>query len=300
MRQFDADLRRFFARRLVRVMFLVVAAIILVVVAAATIAGHAVSDADRQKYRDQVEQIQQMRPELPRGVDNGKEIGPIVYPSEPRDTRIDLHTDVTEALEGTGIALLFLAFMFGASFIGADHNAGSLTTQLLYEPRRLRVHASKAVAAALGCALVGAALLALLSAALYVGASVNGVTTGADAAWWADRVLQVLRISGAIALAGGMTYGVTLVARRTTAGVIAFFLQYPLMFLINPHNSRFGFISKYMPLRGLMGIVIDPIRLDDPNLLVLHTFTAAIVLSLVWLAVILLVSGRVFARAEIR
>jgi hypothetical protein len=59
---------------------------------------------------------------------------------------------------GTGIAtlLLGLALLMGATFAGADWSSGSMSNQLLFEPRRIRVWAAKASAVMIGAVAVAA------------------------------------------------------------------------------------------------------------------------------------------------
>ena len=115
---------------------------------------------------------------------------------------------------------------------------------------------------------------------------------------------SVVRAPGkpAIVAAGGaMAYGVTLVLRRTSAGIVAFFLQYPLLFLIDPEGKPLGFLSKYMPLRGLLVAIVDPASVSEGgDDLGIRTLAAGVVMTAVWIFVILAGSGRLFSRAEIR
>lgn len=58
---------------------------------------------------------------------------------------------------GTGIAVVMagLMMLLGATFVGADWASGSMSNQLLFEPRRLRVHAAKSGAVVLSGLLLG-------------------------------------------------------------------------------------------------------------------------------------------------
>lgn len=60
---------------------------------------------------------------------------------------------------GVAVILAVLLFLLGTTFAGHDWNTGSMTNQLLFEPRRLRVWTAKAIAltlAGLVAAVVGA------------------------------------------------------------------------------------------------------------------------------------------------
>ena len=149
------------------------------------------------------------------------------------DTRMDVGKSLEHALEGTGVALLFAGVALGASFVGAEFNVGSLTTQLLFEPRRWRVHSAKAAAVAIGAALFAIAVMLLVAVSMYVGSAAHGVVQGVDGTFVAHRVGEALRIAAAVAAAATMAYCVTLVAKRSSAGIVAFFVQYPLLFLLD-------------------------------------------------------------------
>jgi hypothetical protein len=70
-----------------------------------------------------------------------------VYSSSGRsgDSRIAVGKSLEGARPGTSVVMVFVGVVLGASFVGAEFHLGSLTSQLLYEPRRWRVHLSKAV-----------------------------------------------------------------------------------------------------------------------------------------------------------
>src|SRR5262249_35433823 len=148
MNQVPVELRRFAARRLVRGTFLLAVLLVVVAVSINTARGH------------------EARP--------GKESPATVFgPGQPQpvprfsfgesDTRIDVGANLSGTLVGTGVALLLLGFVLGASFVGAEFNGGSLSTQLLFEPRRSRVHVAKAVGVGIGVGCCALAILALVA-----------------------------------------------------------------------------------------------------------------------------------------
>ena len=288
MRQLDAELRRFFARRMVRGTLLVAAFIVVISVGIATGRGH----RGHGSYFDPVTgQITQ-----PTGGTSDRAPD---YFGEP-DTRIDVGKSLENVLEGTGVALLFAGFALGASFVGAEFNVGSLTTQLLFEPRRWRLHAAKAAAVAIGVAAFALAVMLLVAGSMYVGSATHGIVEGVDGAFVAHRAGEALRIAAAVAAGAAMSYCVTLVAKRSSAGMVAFFVQYPLLFLLDPVRMPFGLISHYSPLRGLLAVVVDPATATGANERAIHTMAGGVALTVVWAAILVSQSGLVFARAEVR
>jgi hypothetical protein len=305
VRQLDTELRRFFARRIVRGTFLVAILIIVLVVTIGTAKGHrgheyALDPATGRVTDTQTGQVVQNRPSGVYSSFGGSDgQGNIVFGQS--DTRTNVGKDLANVIEGTGIALLFAAFALGASFVGAEFNVGSLTTQLLFEPRRWRVHLAKAVGVGLGAAAFAFAVLAVVALAMYIGSELNGVVQGLDGAFVADRTLQALRVAATVGVAGMLAYSVTLIAKRSSAGMIAFFLQFILLTLIDPAKKPWGPVSHYMPLRGLLAVVVKhPLQPESVLDRTIHTLAGGVTLTAVWVVIIVGGAGIWFARAEVR
>ncbi len=100
----------------------------------------------------------------------------------PTDDRFEL-VKLDGILQGLTAPLVIVTWVIGASSIGAEWQARSITTLLTWEPRRGRVLIAKVVAAmVVACAFSLMAWL-LLSAALLSSAYLHGTTAGTDAAW---------------------------------------------------------------------------------------------------------------------
>ncbi len=306
MTQLGAELRRFFARRIVRGVFLVAVLLIVLVVTIGTAKGHrgheyALDPATGRVTDTQTGQVVANKPsgEVPSGFSSSDGAGNIVFGQS--DTRTNIGKDLANVIEGTGIALLFVAFALGASFVGAEFHVGSLTTQLLFEPRRWRVHLAKAVSVALGAAAFAFAVLALVALAMYIGSELSGVVQGLDGAFVAHRTAQALRVAATVGIGATLAYSVTLVAKRSSAGMIAFFLQFVLLNLINPVKKPFGPVSHYMPLRGLLAIVVKHTPgQESVQEHAIHTLAGGVTLTAVWVVLIVGGAGILFARAEVR
>jgi hypothetical protein len=131
-------------------------------------------------------------------------------------------TDVRDGA-GLGVVVLIAALMVivGTTYAGADWATGSMSNQLLFEPRRVRVWAAKAVAVALGCAVVAAVLLAGFWVAVLVAAQARDIATPAAAresiGWLAARGV----VLGSLAGLGG--YALTMLLRSTVATLALLF-----------------------------------------------------------------------------
>ena len=130
----------------------------------------------------------------------------------PRDA-----LSIERELEGRGTVLLALlavvGIFVGATFAGADWASGSMGTQLLFAPRRLRVWTAKAVAVVGATAVAAALLLAAFWGALAALAAARGIGTPQET--WVD----VLETSGrGVALVAAVTlggYALTMLLRHT-------------------------------------------------------------------------------------
>ena len=305
MRQLDAELRRFFARRIVRGTFLIAVLLVVLVVTIGTTKGHAGHAYSLDPQTGQITdaatgQVIGTRGsgEIPSSFSGTDENGRVLLGQS--DTRTNIGKDLTNALEGTGIALLFVSFVLGASFVGAEFNVGSLTTQLLFEPRRWRVHLAKSGAVFLGTAALAFAVLLLVALALYIGSELNGVVQGLDGGFVAHRTAQALRVAAVIGTGAMLAYSVTLIAKRSSAGIIAFILQFVLLNLINPNRGTFAPISRYAPIRGLIATLVKHTDGSSVQERAIHTIGGGVVLTAVWIVIIVGGSGILFARAEVR
>ncbi len=76
------------------------------------------------------------------------------------------------------------ALLAGASVVGAEWRAGSISTLLTWEPRRGRVAVAKVATAALAAAAIGLILQVVFVLALLPALLAHGSTAGADAEWF--------------------------------------------------------------------------------------------------------------------
>ncbi|KRE96243.1 hypothetical protein ASG76_04200 [Nocardioides sp. Soil774] len=127
--------------------------------------------------------------------------------------------DVSSVLRDQGVAvvtiLAVLVLILGTTFVGHDWNTGSISNQLLFEPRRRRVWLSKALAVVLTGLVVGAvALLAFWGATAALAAHRD---IAVPAAQWADVRATTARGIVLVALAGLLGYALTMLFRSTVA-----------------------------------------------------------------------------------
>lgn len=155
--------------------------------------------------------------------------------------QLDLGRQRRDSGLGVVTILIALVMLIGTTFVGHDWNNGSMSNQLLFEPRRLRVWAAKAATVFLAGLVVSAVVLAGYWAGMWLLAESRDIET--TAATW-DRIRNTaLRGSVLVALAGLGGYAMTQFFRSTVAtlGVLfAFTLGGSLLIasIIGPGSER--------------------------------------------------------------
>lgn len=127
----------------------------------------------------------------------------------------------------SGLAVLTivgaLMIIVGTTFVGADWATGSMSNQVLFEPRRLKVWLVKAAAVFVATLVAATVIVAAFWVALHITAELRGISTGAtvraDIGWTAGRGV-LLAASGAL---GG--YALTMLVRHTV-GTLAVMFAY--------------------------------------------------------------------------
>ena len=197
-RLLEVEMRRLLSRRVVRMLFLL--CVIGILIAGITVF---VKSSDQPGVAGTV--------------------GESAVQTEIQDPAFHL-VDVDEILGGTSVPLIILAWVIGATAIGAEWQRGTLQTTLTWEPRRIRLIGAKLAA----CALVIAAgfifLELLLALALLPAAVFRGTTSGADAEWLLGAVGVVLRGGAVAVFASAVGFAIATVGRNTAAALGVGFL----------------------------------------------------------------------------
>ncbi len=129
-----------------------------------------------------------------------------------------------QALQSTAFLLIVFGLVVGASSVGADWQAGSMTTLLTWEPRRTRVFVIRLLVVA-GFVFVSVVILeAVLSLALALVAATRGSTSGTDSAWMGDVIKTALRIGAMGVLGTCLGISVSMLGRTTAASLGAVFV----------------------------------------------------------------------------
>jgi ABC-2 type transport system permease protein len=195
--------------------------------------------------------------EVPPGMTLEQYCQQVVGTQEIDDTtfRLVRFQEIAQNLSGLFIALLMI---LAASFIGAEWHAGTVTTQLTWEPRRNRVLAAKSLSAALFAfvffILANVLLFGILTPSALFRGSADGLTLG----WFQGAAGVVLRGAVAAALTSAISFSLASVARNTAAAVGGVFVYIaviePLMRAVRPtwqpwylYDNLSTFISGHTP-----------------------------------------------------
>jgi ABC-2 type transport system permease protein len=132
-------------------------------------------------------------------------------------------TNLQDIYIGTNALLIAMFVVLAASYIGAEWHAGTMTTLLTWEPRRVRVFIAKALVAA-GMGFIGLLVLqAVLALVLLPAAAFRGTTLGVDATWVRSVAGLLVRGGAVAALAAAMACSLAFLGRNTAAALgIAF------------------------------------------------------------------------------
>lgn len=124
-----------------------------------------------------------------------------------------------EVFLGTTGPLIVLLAVAGASFAGAEWHAGTMTSLLTWEPRRVRVLLAKILAAAAFGVVAFVLVQSALMVSLLPAALAKGVGGNIDATWLrgiADVVLRGAAMGGLIAVIG---FSLASLGRNTAAAI---------------------------------------------------------------------------------
>jgi ABC-2 type transport system permease protein len=218
-----AELRRFVSRDVVR-MFTVAVLIAIAIGAVITAVNSKVEEAGGQ-YRAELELCLsgQYIPadELPRRFETLEEFCADAVRPEffgDGDRRFQLRS-LPDVLQNSAFLVVIGGLLLGASFVGAEWHAGTMTTLLTWEPRRLRVLAAKAIVTAVCVFVLMVALLAVFSAVLALVAATRGITSGLGDHFLRSLAGTVLRIAACAAAGSLVGLGIAMVARSTAAAI---------------------------------------------------------------------------------
>ncbi len=262
------ELRRFFWRRLTRVSCVG----LLVVMGFAVFAIHQqASDSTPARVQERVQEQQRQCQEAQaqaRQNDPAADLGcsGITAESFASDEQVGFVPLVRQGVSGLALVLAFVGYLVGAGFVAAELTTGSMATWLTFEPRRLRVFASKHVAVALGMLPVSLAALAVFVGGVYASTRLVDVVGPVSADQRGDLLGLALRtvvvtsaaaVGGAVlgtltrhtAAALGVAIGYAILVEGFLAALITRFVPDPVPWLVQPNFQ--AWVSRGYTYRNL-------------------------------------------------
>jgi ABC-2 type transport system permease protein len=128
-------------------------------------------------------------------------------------------SDLALVTEHTGTFTILLGVAIAASLGGADWTAGTMTTLLTWEPRRIRVLIVRALVVAVVVAVVTLVLQALLIGTFALGVALRGTSLGTPPHEVQHAFEAALRISAVAGAFGLVALAVATVGRSTVAAL---------------------------------------------------------------------------------
>jgi hypothetical protein len=118
------------------------------------------------------------------------------------------------------LALTLGGLVGGASVVGAEWKAGTVTTVLTWEPRRGRLHSARTGSAALLAFVIACGLQALFLASFLPAVLVHGTTSGTGASWWLDLAAAIVRIAAITACSAVVGTALASIGRSTAFAIV--------------------------------------------------------------------------------
>jgi ABC-2 type transport system permease protein len=117
-----------------------------------------------------------------------------------QDPRFHFADHAANLLLSAAFIFLMLGLLIGASFIGAEWQAGTFASLLTWEPRRQRVLGAKLTAAVIGLGLLGTVLTSAFVGGAAVAANLRGTMDGTTMHLMAQLGVMAARVLGLVAL----------------------------------------------------------------------------------------------------
>ena len=119
--------------------------------------------------------------------------------------------------------LLLGAVFTGAAVAGSEWRAGTITTVLTWEPRRIRLNLARTAACGIIAFAVAIGIQIFFLACFLPAVLVNGTTAGADTDWWVSLAAVIARTGLLTALAAMLAVALATLGRNTAFALGAVF-----------------------------------------------------------------------------
>ncbi|MEA2509453.1 MAG: hypothetical protein QOG21_1535 [Actinomycetota bacterium] len=207
--------------------------------------------------------------------------------------------DIKNVFQGVSAPLTILGIALAASFMGAEWSAGTMTTLLTWEPRRVRIFVAKLVAAAVFTFVSAIVLQIVLGLALLPSALAHGSTAGANAHWFWSAAGSAARGAIVAVLGAAIGLGIASMARNTTAAVLgAFFYLFVLENLVQGLKPQW---SGWLFSENAGIFIVGPKAATNSGngVIVGHSSLQALLVLCVYSAIVTVAAVALFLRRDV-
>ena len=271
-----AEVRRFWARRAVAVVLLLATVLVGLLIASAAWSTRPATEAETRDAQSQIDQMgdswkqeEQRCEDDPSSYFGDNATAGDCAQLQPRaeDFIGRSPLDLDQERRDRGLALVIVlvgaAIVLSATFSGADWNSGAMGTQLVFEPRRLRVWVAKAVAVVVSTVLAAALLSAVFWGVLAAVARARGVALSSEV------VGSVLEQSGRgvvlVAAAALGTHALTMFL-RSTVGTLGLLFGYAVAGEIVVASLPFDKMSQWSLANNVQAWISDGFEVYDDSI----------------------------------
>ncbi|MEP6760760.1 MAG: ABC transporter permease subunit [Sporichthyaceae bacterium] len=243
---FRAEVHRFSARRFIRWLLALAVVVYLIIVTLVGLTQFSKPNAgvlaDAERKRDQViVEQQQFReqclndPKRPSDVPVEEVCGPEPSADQFRvEDFIDppafkLATGLPNGAVAIGVASAMLAFLIGATYVGAEWSSRSMVALLFWVPRRIKVMAVKLAVTAAAAALLGVLAQAVWWGTAEILARTRGNRDNLPVHFWSDLFGQQGRSVLFVVLAALLGFGIANLIRNTGASLGVGFVYFAVI-----------------------------------------------------------------------
>ena len=270
------EARRFWARRAVAVVLLLTTLLVALLVGSAIWSTRPPSAAELADARSQVETMgDDWKVERDACLESPQDyFGPGADADdcdqlEPQPEwflgRSQLDLDDERGARGLGLVVVLAgaAIVMAATFSGADWGSGTMGTQLVFEPRRLRVWTAKAVAVVVSTTLSAALLAGAFWGVLYAVARARGLAVPDQVV--VDVLDQTARGLALVAAAALGTYALTMLLRGTV-GALGLLFGYAVAGEVVVASLPFDKMSQWSLANNIQAWVSNGIEVYDESI----------------------------------
>ncbi len=225
----------------------------------------------------------------------------------------DFVVDMAGGVEATGlteplmILLPVMAFVIGASYIGADLKTGMIEQLLTWEPRRYRLIVARTISCFVGTAILAMVLAVLMIALMYLLAALTGTIDEIPTELWSNAAQGVGRTGVSAGLFSTIGLGFTLAVNSSLGSIVGFVIYWFIVenFLLIAFLPK---VAVWMPITNANAFATgaDVERIDgsifEPEgfeVIAHHSYLAAGAILVGWTLLFLSAGAVVFERRDV-